>query len=134
MGIATRPVILVLVACAVAGGVHGASRADTARPAPAVESDPHIVRQWALRGVIVSGTGRSAVLEHLPSGRQELVRVGTAVTPNLSVIDVHADRVLLATGTGATTALRLSHGGSGRVAPPRVPPPRTPSRARWPRR
>ena len=68
---------------------------------------------------MLSGKTRSAVLEHLPSGRQELVAVGVAITPTLSVIQVDADRVVLGAEDGATTSLRLSHGGQ---APARIPP------------
>jgi type II secretory pathway component PulC len=95
--------------------------AQTPPETPQVTAAERIVREWAIRGVVISDTGRSAVLEHLPSGRQELLVVGAAVTGSVAVATIDPDRVVLNAEGGTTVTLRLSHGGQGRVVRPPVP-------------
>jgi hypothetical protein len=126
-----------LALVAVVAAVCGEPMTRTAGQGLGAQPGEPIVREWAVRGVIVSETRRSAVLEHLPSGRQELVGVGATVTPTVSVLRIDPERVVLGTEAGATTELRLSHGGQVRVAPPRVRarvPPRVPAPPPWRRR
>lgn len=92
-------------------GLCGEAMAQTARGTPPVYGAERIVREWALRGVVISDRGRSAVLEHLPSGRQELVNVGVAVAPSLAVVTIERDRVVLDAHGGPTLTLRLARGG-----------------------
>lgn len=92
-------------------GLCGEATAQTARGTPPVYGAERIVREWALRGVVISDRGRSAVLEHLPSGRQELVNVGVALAPSLAVVAIEHDRVALDTQGGPRLTLRLGHGG-----------------------
>jgi hypothetical protein len=96
-------------------GLFEEATAQTARDAPQLSEGERIVREWALRGVVISDAGRSAVLEHLPSGRQELLGVGAAMTRGVAVATIDPDRVVLNTGGGTTVTLRLSHGGQGRI-------------------
>jgi hypothetical protein len=114
---------------AVVAAVCAEATAQTIRTAPGAMADGSLDRQWALRGVIVSGSRRAAVLEHLASGRQELVALGAAVTPSVSLVEIEGEQVVLKGEGGATTALRLGHGGQPVV---RRPPPRrfTPPAAR----
>jgi hypothetical protein len=95
--------------------------AQTARGAPKLSEAERIVREWALRGIVISDAGRSAVLEHLPSGRQELLGVGAAMTRSVAVVTIDPDRVVLNAEGGATVTLRLSHGEQGRIVRRPVP-------------
>jgi hypothetical protein len=122
----TRIVILALVSLWVWPVVDA-----SAQPGPPVSSTrgaEQIVREWSLRGVILSETRQSAVFEHIPSGRQISVQTGAAVTPTLTLVAIDPDRVVVDDDGGARVTLRLGHGGTGQVvrrpgpAVRRVPP------------
>jgi type II secretory pathway component PulC len=104
-----------LLVAGLAVGLSEEATAQTARDAPQVSEAERILREWMLRGVVISDAGRSAVLEHLPSGRQELLGVGAAMTRGAAVVTIDPDRVVLNAEEGATVTLRLSHGGQGRI-------------------
>jgi hypothetical protein len=96
-----------------------------AQPGPSVSAATNgaeqIVREWMLRGVIISESQQSAVFEHVPSGRQVNVPSGGTVAPSLTLVAVDADRVVLDGDGGARVTLRLGHGGTGHVVRRPVP-------------
>jgi hypothetical protein len=131
-----RVAVCLVTFVAVVAAVCGESMAQTTTNASGATANDSISREWALRGVIVSEFGGSAVLEYLPSGRQQVVGLGAAVTPTVTVVKIDGEHVVLGTDGGATTALRLGHGGGqAPVVRARVPPrPTRPPRVPWPRR
>ena len=85
---------------------------------------------WELRGVVLGGERRVAVLEYRASGRERIFAIGDVLTAGLVVARIGEDRVILDAG-GRPVTLRLGHGGgvrapTGRIAPPRSRP------ATWP--
>jgi type II secretory pathway component PulC len=114
-------VVWMLVLAGPAVCLSGEAAAQTARGAPRVSEGEQIVREWALRGVVISDAGRWAVLEHLPSGRQELLGVGAAMTRTTAVVTIDTDRIVLNAEGGAIVTLRLSHGEQGRIVRRPVP-------------
>jgi hypothetical protein len=88
----------------------------------ATEAQADQLKEWALRGVVITDGGSSAVLEHVPSGRDALVKAGTQVSPRVAVVAIDHDRVILRGDDDATVTLRLGHGGPA-VRPPAGRPP-----------
>jgi type II secretory pathway component PulC len=80
-------------------------RPPSARTAPAAA---HAAGR--LRGVILAGPARFAVLERESGSRQQLLRVGEPVEHGVAVVSIAADRVVLS-DEGHTVTLRLAHGG-----------------------
>jgi len=89
---------------------------------------------WELRGVVLAGERRMAVLAHRADGRERIFAIGDVLTAGLVIARINEDRVIL-DADGRPVTLRLGHGGArtaaGRMAPPRTRsaiPPRRGSR------
>jgi hypothetical protein len=119
----------VLAAAVLAVCLADGAAAQIRRSAPPVSEGERIAREWAIRGLVDAAAGPSAVLEHLPSGREELVRAGATLSDGAAVVTIDAERVILNATDGTAVTLRLGHGGQAgsvrRPAPParRVPLP-----------
>jgi hypothetical protein len=101
--------------------LSGEATAQTPRPASPPSEAERIVREWALRGVVISDAGRSAVLEHLPSGRQHVLGLGAIVTRSVALATIGRDRVVLDADEGTLVTLRLGHGGQARIVRHPIP-------------
>lgn len=128
--VVTGALVLAHVALSLPG--EAAAQADP----PGAGGRDRIVREWALRGVVISDAGRSALIEHLPTGRGELVKVGEALSPSVAVVTIDPDLVVLDAGGDAPVTLRLGHGGARPVvrrpaAAVRRPPVSVPRWQRW---
>lgn len=109
------------------GGVAftpGAASPERHAPSSAI-AQTSVAREWQLRGVVIAASGPIAILEHVPSGRQELRRVGDSVAAGVEVTAIAPEGVVL-DAAGDDVTLRLGHGGPARRAP--APPP---VRVRW---
>lgn len=97
-----------------------------------------IAREWELRGVALADARRLAVLEHRPSGRQQLLRVGDVLARGVAIAAIDLDRIVL-DAQGRALTLRLGHGGQTRLSRPSIPArqarvsrPGIPTRPTWP--
>lgn len=114
-------VVWALLVVGLAACPFGEATAQTARRVPQVGGAERIVHEWALRGVVISEAGRSAVLEHLPSGRQHVLGVGATVTRSVAIVTIDPDRIVLDAAGGTLVTLRLGHGGQARTVRSPVP-------------
>lgn len=89
-------------------------------------------RAWELRGVVLAGERRMAVLEHRASGRERIFAIGDVLTAGVVIARISEDRVIL-DAEGRPVTLRLGHSAevrapTGRIVPPRSRPPTWPWR------
>jgi hypothetical protein len=103
----------------------GEGRAQTRRGAADATRSESFTREWRLRGVVLAGPARFAVLQHGSSSRQQLLRVGEVLEHGVALVSITADRVVVGV-EGGTVTLHLAHGGepvsAQRPVPRSVPP------------
>src|SRR3989338_3270348 len=78
-------------------------------------------RAWELRGVVLCGERRMAVLEYRASGRGRIFAIGDVLTAGVVVARIGEDRVIL-DAEGRPVILRLRPRGGGRGPPRRAGP------------
>ena len=81
-------------------------------------------RAWELRGVVLCGERRMAVLEYRASGRGRIFAIGDVLTAGVVVARIGEDRVIL-DAEGRPVTLRLGHGGGVRAPTGRIDPSRS---------
>ena len=79
---------------------------------------------WELRGIVLGGERRMAVLEYRATGRERVFAIGDVLTAGVVVARIGEDRVIL-DAQGRPVTLRLGHGASVRVTTGRIAPPRS---------